>query len=177
MSEALLDVYRSLTSAMSQSLRSGLASSGNGAATLADDVQRTLEAPSYRDCLNRLIALIRGGALAEQPNELRDIAEKLFTSRLGALNELLRIVKESEARGKPVTGADQLRDEVRRVERQRDAMLEHWPILEQGDAEAARAEDNLEECLNLEEAFAGLLNVDVDELRRRAAQQRQATRR
>lgn len=177
MSEAtLLDVYRSLTVVMSRSTRSAPDSLAAHAADLADSIRRTLEDPSYQDCLGRLLAMIRSGEVATQPNELREIASNLFAARLHELNELLRAVVRAEAQRFTITGADRLREGMRQLERQRSGLLDHWAVCDQSDAEAGRAEAALGECMTLEEVFAGLLRISPKELEKRAAEHRAANK-
>ncbi len=100
----------------------------------------------------------------------------LFDGTLDFLGSLRQWTREFEAAGHNVQGARELDRVIEQLQEMKKDVLAHWPWFSEKDVEEARAAHARGECLELDEAFATIADVDKETWRERVEEYKRAKR-
>lgn len=125
---------------------------------------RDLVAEVRQQAFDELLALSPGSTVdASALLEKRRRTEQVLDALAGSIEWCLRVVEAPAVRTKFLGDARALREAWAEVRRLRNEFSENFPLLNEPEWTAARAERGRDEGLELDEAFAGLAGCSKEE--------------
>jgi hypothetical protein len=108
-----------------------------------------------------------------EARETREVLDRVFADRIDAAEKILALAADAAARtGQPIPETEGLASAAEDVRRLRRELAERWPVCTDDEMEEVRRQIARGEGMELDDAFAAIAGVGVEEWRRRVEARR-----